>query len=381
MKMIIKIIFLAIVILKSNFLIGQCQPGQSDPQITGFANIGAVSCIGPGSTVTMQFSWIIGCGASYCNTPPGSWYIAVTFPPNGVYGIQNVSSVTGPQFDWTYYDSEKTLVGFVNTNLFVDNNTFPPTGNASGTVQIVVTGYIGATTCNQPINCSVQCQIIPSGPNACVQAFNDNPSNNYQQNALSVNITLPLAIGNFEVMPRGCDDNQLIWSAYNQKSGEYFVIERKTDDTEFVQIGEVKVTNSFDDYYHYSFKDESILPTVKNYYYRLKHYDLKGNYSFSKIVSARNKCINSLDINIYPNPVKEMLNIAIDELILNEIDEFTVELYDVIGKKHLSKNYTTKDNEKMIQLKLGDEVAAGSYLCRVKSGDVVLKIQNIAVIR
>lgn len=355
----------------------QCDVYASDPAITGFGNVNAVSCIAEGGTVDMEVSWYLNCYSEECLTPSGSWYIIITFPLTGEYGILDASSVVGPEFDWTYYPSEKTLVGILAENLYVDNSAFPPI-TESGTVSFTVTGFDGDEVCSQ-IPCSAQLQITQTGPGACLSAFNDQIVNNYQPNSLGIDMTLPLDFISMDLSSNFCESNDLAWVTGNEQDNDYFAILRKIDDGQFEEIGRIDGKNK--EYNEYSFKDDMIIAGKHTVYYRVKQVDFDGKISYSPVKVVNSICITNENIEIYPNPAMHSFSVNLSKLAYVREEPVMIELIDTHGKKAMVNMFENIPETGVLKFEVEDNVDAGLYLCVIKSKDLVLKTQRISLMK
>jgi hypothetical protein len=94
------------------------------------------------------------------------------------------------------------------------------------------------------------------------------------------------------------------WATSSEKNNEKFEVERSLDGLTYQTIGTIpsSVVNSSSTLY-YQYVDK-ILPKANTIYYRLKQYDLDGQFSYSKIVVVQRpeKIAYS---NVYPNPSED----------------------------------------------------------------------------
>jgi len=69
------------------------------------------------------------------------------------------------------------------------------------------------------------------------------------------------------------------------------------------------------------------------YYYRVKQYDIDGQYSYSDIVSITAKTADR--VTLYPNPTVDELNIALG---LEQSTDVTISIYDQTGRLVLAQD-------------------------------------------
>lgn len=97
----------------------------------------------------------------------------------------------------------------------------------------------------------------------------------------------------------------LNWQTTNEVNTKEFVIERRSDITEFTAI-DTKVSNNTAGIHNYSFVDNNVNPG--NLYYRLKQVDNDGKYRYSDI--AQVNISGGIAFSIYPNPSDDILNVT-----------------------------------------------------------------------
>lgn len=107
----------------------------------------------------------------------------------------------------------------------------------------------------------------------------------------------------------------------------------------------------------YAFTDNTPLQTTT--YFRIKQTDVDGRLSYSTIVKLNfNKSASS--INVYPNPVKDMVNISVGTNLLNT----TVRIYNATSKLVETKLLTTGFSQLSIQ-----NYPTGIYLLKFDNGE------------
>lgn len=99
------------------------------------------------------------------------------------------------------------------------------------------------------------------------------------------------------------------WLTNNEINTKEFVVERSSDNNNFVQVGTITAKN-LSTGSNYFFNDNDPLQGVS--YYRLKIIDKDGKFTYSKIVTINYK--KTIDFfNINPNPVKNVLTLSFPE--------------------------------------------------------------------
>jgi len=131
---------------------------------------------------------------------------------------------------------------------------------------------------------------------------------------------------------------KLDWDALEEKNHDYYELEKSTNGSYFTPIGKVRGIAP------YYFVDKN--PSEGNNFYRLRNYTKDGNHLNTNPINVvyRKKDIG---INIYPNPVRDVLNI---ELNRNMNSRITVVVTDIMGRTFLNKQYDMNGQSNMIRI-------------------------------
>ncbi len=113
---------------------------------------------------------------------------------------------------------------------------------------------------------------------------------------------------------------KLAWETASELNNDRFEIERSTNGTDFIKIGEVKGNATSQKINNYSFRD--FAPVNGLNYYRLKQLDFSGNFAYSDIKFV-NFDLNEITFTIFPNPVTDIINFS--ETVT------AVEIYNMLG--------------------------------------------------
>lgn len=104
----------------------------------------------------------------------------------------------------------------------------------------------------------------------------------------------------------------LNWQTASELNNAYFVVERSSNPNNgFINIGNVANKNSAQGA-KYIYED--VHPFIGKNYYRLKQVDKDNSFTYSKTVLAD---VLSSSVKVYPNPVKDILNIDITDDLKN----------------------------------------------------------------
>lgn len=115
----------------------------------------------------------------------------------------------------------------------------------------------------------------------------------------------------------------------------YFEVEKSSDRQSYTAIGRIEGSGI------YRFIDRH--PFIGNNYYRIKEVDMDRKEMFSKIINIVYK-LSTISIVLYPNPVKEELNVRIK---LNNSDNINIQISDLAGRviQTLQVNANTTGSE------------------------------------
>ncbi|UEG49501.1 T9SS type A sorting domain-containing protein [Ferruginibacter lapsinanis] len=123
---------------------------------------------------------------------------------------------------------------------------------------------------------------------------------------------VPVKLISFNAALNG-DQVKTTWVSENEINADRFIVERSADQQFFTPVGVISAANSTLQN-SYSFIDKNPLDGIA--YYRLQIIDKDGKFVYSKIVPVIFK--TQVDnLFIYPNPVKDVLNISYPQHVKN----------------------------------------------------------------
>lgn len=144
---------------------------------------------------------------------------------------------------------------------------------------------------------------------------------------------LPITLVYFNVSPQK-KDALVKWGVANQLNNQFFEIERSKDAINWAKIITLDGAGTTSQYLEYQYLDKNTLRGTS--YYRLKQIDFNGEFSYSSIVAINIKD----EINIYPNPAKDFVNITIDD----NSKPYYIKIIDNVGKECTIKEVQKQDN-------------------------------------
>lgn len=147
---------------------------------------------------------------------------------------------------------------------------------------------------------------------------------------------LPVELSLFTVLKQN-DHSLLQWQTQSEVNFNSFIIEKSFDGERFEQIETQKANGSVNAVSTYKYLDPTNLAEIQ--YYRLKLLDNDGSYSYSNIVSIVGEV--KKEISIFPNPVRDNINIYFPKDVLGEVTE---EIFDFSGKLVYKNNIEVTDS-------------------------------------
>ncbi|UII23769.1 T9SS type A sorting domain-containing protein [Fulvivirga ligni] len=152
------------------------------------------------------------------------------------------------------------------------------------------------------------------------------------------------------------------WETASELNNYGFEIERSINGRDFVYIGFVSGNGTSDQVHNYEFKDREAAAGTR-YYYRLKQIDYDDQYEFSKVVMVESEIETRLDVNVYPNPSSDFINIQINDYEA----EGQFEILNYSGEVVL--NGTFSNRRETVDVR---SLKTGVYILRVSTRDQVI---------
>jgi hypothetical protein len=134
---------------------------------------------------------------------------------------------------------------------------------------------------------------------------------------------------------------KLDWDVAREINHDYYDVEKSTDGSNFTSIGKVTGIGP------YYFVDEE--PVEGNNFYRIRQVDKDRKFTYSRTISLEYRK-KDLSIGIYPNPVKDALNIEFSKPVRSNI---RVQVTDMTGRTIFQRAYTLTGTERSLRLDAG----------------------------
>lgn len=253
-------------------------------------------------------------------------------------GLIDISSLTAPKL--RYYvishdvdntsGNNKLIVEGLNGSTWVQldsvQQNFPTAGWNER--NILLSGLITSSTTQLRFRVDEQGGIIPG-----FTAF----YNDILIDDISVYNSNPLVIKLDKIAATNVGTrNRIDWNTTAEAKGDKFTIERSIDGKSFTTLA-TKEANGVASIY--SYWDENPVTGVN--YYRLKMTDVAGNSQYSEIVHATVKEVNGFNVEVFPNPAKTTISVALRGEMSNNP---TITVTDVAGKVLLNVSNVVTTN-------------------------------------
>lgn len=162
------------------------------------------------------------------------------------------------------------------------------------------------------------------------------------------------------------NDNVVLWKTANELNNVGFEVQSSNDGNTFEKIAfiDTKAVNGNSSLLlSYQFVDAGA--SGGSTYYRLKQIDKNGHSSLSNIIFLKGNKINSVAFGkIYPNPVKNNLNLLIASPFVNKIK---IDITDLAGKLIISREKTVINGNNRYSIDVST-LPAGTYF--IKASDI-----------
>lgn len=181
---------------------------------------------------------------------------------------------------------------------------------------------------------------------------------------------LPIELTSFNAL---CTNKgiKLVWITATEVNNERFDIEKSANGSSWSLVTSIKAVGN--SYYpnNYAFTDDE----SGNQFYRLKQIDKEGKFTYSHIVNANCKVIQS-SLYVYPIPATNILNIVLPVDRNGKVD---IQIIDILGKSQKQRTTLVQKGNNNIALSIAD-LSAGTYVLRV-IGENFVKTEKILVER
>lgn len=179
---------------------------------------------------------------------------------------------------------------------------------------------------------------------------------------------LPIVLKSFNGRREG-DINILTWITSSEFNNDYFELQRSGDGIIFETIAVINGAGTTQNESTYSFDDTN--PLIDKNYYQLVQVDYDGTLTIAEKKVLLNFVPENmeLDFSIFPNPTTE-LNINL-RIKADSRDNVYVTVFDLYGKKVLSKVIETYELYQDVSLKADQALQQGIYLITIEQFGII----------
>ena len=172
---------------------------------------------------------------------------------------------------------------------------------------------------------------------------------------------LPVQLVSFQGSLNRDNKVTLNWTVADNRTANYFEIEKSVNGTDFKTIALVFASEKKDleDYMYYE-----TLKSDGRVMYRLKMYDNNKAFNYSKTIVLQNETVEGSRLNILGNPVTDKLTFS---YISNESENIQVRIYDLSGKILMSEKYNTVEGDNTFSLSLSQSFNRGLYVIELNN--------------
>jgi hypothetical protein len=172
---------------------------------------------------------------------------------------------------------------------------------------------------------------------------------------------LPVTILSLNAKYAAANNVKVSWSTTDEVNASYFVVERSSNGTDFIDVAQVNASESTNPVHNYNVNDQLYNVNSNVVYYRLRMVDKDGKYSYSKIIPVKlDQPENS--ISVYPNPVD---NYAIVNLYSDKPGNGMLRLIDDAGRQILVKSFTVISGNNNLTVDQLGHLPKGIYVIQV----------------
>ncbi|MBI5915430.1 MAG: PQQ-dependent sugar dehydrogenase [Bacteroidetes bacterium] len=150
----------------------------------------------------------------------------------------------------------------------------------------------------------------------------------------------------------------LKWTTASEVNASHFLVERKTESKEFLEIGKVTATGGRAGS-KYSFTDA--LPFSGVNFYRLKMVDQDGSFKYSSVISVLGEVETSW--KLVPNPATSAFSLVMDAPAIRS--NLQVQVFDIHGKEVISKEIESPRFPIKVEFSTED-LMQGVYFCQLR---------------
>ena len=167
-------------------------------------------------------------------------------------------------------------------------------------------------------------------------------------------------------------DIKIFWTSASEKDMLEYQVERSSDALQYNQIGKVVAQGNSNVQTSYFFTDAR--PLIGKSFYRVKAIDRNGRSTYSLVMKMQYGHNDNL-LTIYPNPVKDQINLQIIGL---KPDTYQLEVFNDLGQRLIRQNIVYTGGYGLQQIPLLPNMRKGPYRLLLRNQGYFYK-QNFIV--
>jgi Secretion system C-terminal sorting domain len=174
-------------------------------------------------------------------------------------------------------------------------------------------------------------------------------------------IVLPVTLLNFSASYVSANNVKVSWTTTDEINASYYVVERSSNDADFIPVAQVDANNSTDPIHVYDVNDQLYNINSNIVYYRLRIVDNNGIYTHSKVVPVKLDQPDNI-FSVYPNPVD---NYVILNLSSDKPGSGMLRMIDNSGRQILTKSFNITNGNNSIMVDQLGNIPKGIYFIQV----------------
>ena len=200
------------------------------------------------------------------------------------------------------------------------------------------------------------------------ETIDKEPWTDIQPIATVTDVATSIELSKFTVSGKK-DHIAIYWETLSQTENSLFILERKTDGSDWESIYEIQGAGTNSTKISYNFQDKEIIPDI-NYSYRLSDISYSGEVTYSEIINAAlednaSLALDNFELNsVYPNPFNPSTTISFK---LSKETKLSVKIYSSNGilVEDIYNGYTQAGNYSLNWRP--KNISSGIYILKINS--------------
>ncbi len=280
------------------------------------------------------------------------------YPVRSTSGANGAITFTIDNIDISSHEDVQLLFGIRKSNSEATPANMTITAAVDNGTPINMAYTYAATGNNNTWFSVLSTTTIPNGSTlrlTFTRSGSANTSSEYRLDDISLlgtPIPLPLDLIRFEAK-----NSSLVWETAKEVNVSHFEVEYSSDANTFQSYNTVQAFNNL-----WNTKYETEIPTFsETRYYRLKMIDLDGTFKYSKIVMVKGNNTLKQSITFYPNPNTDGQFYTENNVIVKEINIYSVTGQHVSKYSNTNNFYFNPDTKGMYFIEIQNEYNQKNY--------------------